>query len=162
MTRLWSVLVPTLLLCIPCIYSSTISDLFETWCISHGKTYSSQQEKLYRLGIFEENYMYITQHNKNNDMAANSSLLYTLSIDNAFADLTHQEFKASRLGLSSNGLIRMNLGGSTEGSDGVTNVPSSLDWRDKGAVTNVKDQGSCGMCYYTNISHSVRVHSYMN
>lgn len=85
-------------------------------------------------------------------MAANSSFLYTLSVDNAFADLTHQEFKASRLGLSANGLIRMNLGGSSKGSDGVANVPTSLDWRDKGAVTNVKDQGSCGMCYYISIS----------
>lgn len=152
MTRLWSFLVPTLLLCIPCIYSSPTSDLFEAWCISHGKTYSSQQEKLHRLKIFEENYFYITQHNNNNIMAANSSFLYTLSVDNAFADLTHQEFKASRLGLSANGLIRMNLGGSSKGSDGVANVPTSLDWRDKGAVTNVKDQGSCGMCYYISIS----------
>ncbi|KAL1815758.1 hypothetical protein DCAR_0520270 [Daucus carota subsp. sativus] len=147
MTRLWSFLVPTLLLCIPCIYSSPTSDLFEAWCISHGKTYSSQQEKLHRLKIFEENYFYITQHNNNHIMAANSSFLYTLSVDNAFADLTHQEFKASRLGLSANGLIRMNLGGSSKGSDGVANVPTSLDWRDKGAVTNVKDQGSCGACW---------------
>lgn len=145
MTCSWTLLVPLLLLCLPSIYSSTTSDLFETWCISHGKTYASEQEKLYRLKVFEENFMYITQHNNNNNMAANSSSLsYTLSVDNAFADLTHQEFKASRFGLSANGFIRMNLGRSTKASNGVTNIPASLDWRDKGAVTNVKDQGSCG------------------
>ncbi|KAI3959098.1 hypothetical protein MKX01_023774 [Papaver californicum] len=73
------------------------------------------------------------------------SSTYTLAL-NSFADLSRHEFKASRLGLSAaNGIPRNYssfLGGSTVGD-----IPASLDWREEGAVTPVKDQGSCGACW---------------
>lgn len=127
------------------ISSESTIHLFDSWCHQYGKTYSSEQEKQYRFKIFEDNYAYVTQHNT----MSNSS--YTLSL-NAFADLTHHEFKAKYLGLSAsaNNLIRLNRESSSgaESSSAVAGaVPSSLDWRKKGAVTNVKDQGSCGACW---------------
>ncbi|KAF7141869.1 hypothetical protein RHSIM_Rhsim06G0027700 [Rhododendron simsii] len=90
----WSLLILTLLLTLSKSLSSFTSDQFDTWCKQHGKTYSSEQEKQHRLKVFEHNHAFVTHHNTE----ANSS--YTLSL-NAFADLTHHEFKASRLGLSS-------------------------------------------------------------
>ncbi|XP_023759344.1 low-temperature-induced cysteine proteinase [Lactuca sativa] len=123
--------------------TSYTSDLFRQWCQQHGKSYSTEEENLYRFNVFEDNYAYIIRHNSN----SNSS--YTLSL-NSFADLTHHEFKLARLrGLSasaaSDDLIRLNRGSSLIESSSY--LPKSLDWRDKGAVTNVKDQGSCGACW---------------
>lgn len=117
---------------------SHVSDLFESWCDQHGKKYSSEEEKSYRLKVFEDNYAFVTQHN---DMA-NSSYILAL---NAFADLTHREFKASRFGLSAAAInfSRPNL----QEPGLVRDVPASLDWRKKGTVTQVKDQGSCGACW---------------
>ncbi|KAJ9567178.1 hypothetical protein OSB04_003144 [Centaurea solstitialis] len=121
--------------------SISTSDLFQQWCQQHAKSYSSDQEKLYRFNVFQDNYAYILRHN------ANSNSSYTLAL-NAFADLTHHEFKLARLGglsASSGYLIRLNRGGLLTQSS--NDLPKSLDWREKGAVTHVKDQGSCGACW---------------
>lgn len=94
--------------------------------------------------MFQENYEYVVQHNNNPNYS------YTLSL-NAFADLTNHEFKAKYLGLSpsaTDSVIKLNTGqGSVQGPGLVkdSDVPASLDWRKEGAVTEVKDQGSCGM-----------------
>ncbi|XP_028079109.1 low-temperature-induced cysteine proteinase [Camellia sinensis] len=138
---LWSFVLLPLLFHVPTSLSSLTSDLFDSWCKNHGKTYSSEQEKLYRLKVFQENYDFVSHHNT----MPNST--YTLSL-NAFADLTHHEFKASRLGLSSSDLSTFNFKPSIdESSDVLFDVPSSVDWRKSGVVTGVKDQGSCGACW---------------
>ncbi|KAH9693158.1 hypothetical protein KPL70_016590 [Citrus sinensis] len=130
-----------LLSSLPLNYCSDINELFETWCKQHGKAYSSEQEKQQRLKIFEDNYAFVTQHNN----MGNSS--FTLSL-NAFADLTHQEFKASFLGFSAASIDHDRRRNASVQSPGtLRDVPASIDWRKKGAVTEVKDQASCGACW---------------
>ncbi|KAL0694530.1 hypothetical protein Bca4012_061710 [Brassica carinata] len=116
-----------------------ISELFDAWCQKHGKTYASEAERQHRIQIFGDNHDFVTHHNH----FSNST--YSLSL-NASADLTHQEFKASRLGFS---LPSPSLMAERRQSLGVSvnvpaKVPDSVDWRKKGAVTDVKDQGNCG------------------
>jgi xylem cysteine proteinase len=121
-----------------------IIQLFESWLSKHGKTYRSMEEKLHRFEIFKENLKHIDQRNK-------EITSYWLGL-NEFADMSHEEFKSKYLGLKSE-LPRRRESSSKDFSYGdVVDLPKSVDWRKKGAVTPVKNQGSCGM--YISLSPS--------
>ncbi|KAM4104000.1 hypothetical protein ACJW30_06G122600 [Castanea mollissima] len=80
-----------------------------------------------------ENVAYIESFNN----AANKP--YKLSA-NQFADLTNEEFKASRNRFKGHECSTKTTSFKYEN---VTAVPSTLDWRKKGAVTPIKDEGQC-------------------
>lgn len=127
---------------LPRCKSSSVSDLFDSWCMDHGKSYDSEQERQHRLSVFEENYRFVTAHN-----AQPNASSFTIGL-NAFADLTSDEFRARFLGglipSSRDSIIRLNRGFDlVEDSE----IPDSLDWRKRGAVSKVKNQGSCGACW---------------
>ncbi|CAN1315762.1 Cysteine protease XCP1 [Linum perenne] len=116
-------------------------DLFESWIEKHGKIYETIEEKLTRFEIFKDNLFHIDQTNKR---VTN----YWLGL-NEFADLSHHEFKKMYLGLLTPPTTRdINVEDEDEEDDTVNNnIPKSVDWRKKGAVTPVKNQGSCGSCW---------------
>lgn len=103
------------------------------------KKYDSIQEMEHRFGIFRENLRTIVLHNLGNHS-------FTMGI-NQFTDLTPEEFKAKFAG----GFAAMSdlLGATNCGSFSGTGktVPDSIDWRNRNAVTPVKDQGQCGSCW---------------
>ncbi|XP_062176686.1 cysteine protease XCP1-like [Alnus glutinosa] len=115
-----------------------IIQLFESWISKHGKTYTSMEEKLHRFEIFKENLKHIDQRNK-------EITSYWLGL-NEFADLSHEEFKNKYLGLKSEFPRRRESSRDFSYGD-VVDLPKSVDWRKKGAVTPVKNQGSCGSCW---------------
>ena len=114
--------------------------LFSNWAREHGKTYATSEEAESRLVIFHNNLNYINQHNA---LAAQGLKSYTLGTTR-FADLTvdeYRKFLTYRSALNSNA-NQTNLFRPTSDE-----VPASVDWREKGAVTGVKDQGQCGSCW---------------
>ena len=101
------------------------------------KRYEDIQELESRFQIFRSNLRNIILHNL--DYTQN----FTMGI-NQFTDLTPQEFKEQYVG----GLKTV-VGsyGCKTYSSSASGVPSSIDWRNKNAVTAVKDQGQCGSCW---------------
>ncbi|KAJ7001921.1 hypothetical protein D5086_009416 [Populus alba] len=112
-------------------------ELFESWTSRHGKAYNSLEEKLHRFEVFKENLKHIDQRNK-------EVTSYWLGL-NEFADLSHEEFKSKFLGLHPE-FPRKKSSEDFSYRD-VVDLPKSIDWRKKGAVTPVKNQGSCGSCW---------------
>lgn len=117
----------------------TLGQTHEMWMASHGRIYKDNAEKEARLKIFQENLQFVKNFNSQPNQTFRLSL-------NRYADLTNKEFLSGRTG----GLMVSTLSRPTSldtfyDSLSATSAPSGVDWRQKGAVGPVKDQGqSCG------------------
>ncbi|KAL6130564.1 hypothetical protein ACLB2K_068943 [Fragaria x ananassa] len=95
---------------------------YEQWIARYGRVYNDINEKEDRFKIFKENEAYVESSNKDGNK------LYKLSL-NQFADLTNEEFTASRNRFLGH---ECSTKTTTFKYENVT-VPATMDWRKKGA-----------------------------
>ena len=114
---------------------------WNTFKAKYGKTYSNDPvEEKFRMKIYSQNKAIIARHNRLAHMGHHS---YFLKM-NQFGDLLHTDLFATMNG------FRRDLGMNSTRNSGATFIkpegfeaPTEVDWRTKGAVTEVKDRGIC-------------------
>lgn len=115
-----------------------MSAAFGFWKQQYNKTYATKEEHMKREQIFIQNAIYIEKHNSEGHS-------FTLAL-NQFADMTPKEFAdlqtlwPSTLGTADSSAPQRHQISGVE-------LPTSVDWRDKGVVNPVKNQGQCGSCW---------------
>jgi len=106
---------------------------------SFGKNYATTEEEAIRRQIWTNHRDYIQQHNKAYAIGETTFFL----AQNEFMDMHHDEFVKVM-----NGYQGRNSPSNTLIFDRTpSDLPPTVDWRTKGYVTPVKNQGSCGSCW---------------
>ncbi|XP_015790998.1 cathepsin L1 [Tetranychus urticae] len=104
---------------------------------TYGKNYPSLEEENYRKNIFNENLKKIKLHN---EKAIRGEHSYQLGITK-FADLTIEEMTMPELEVEPQPLnVKFH-------HKSYFKAPESFDWRSKGVLTGIKDQGACPSCW---------------
>uniref|UniRef100_A0A0C9PTJ9 Cp1_0 protein n=1 Tax=Fopius arisanus TaxID=64838 RepID=A0A0C9PTJ9_9HYME len=129
-------------------FSDLVKEEWFAYKMEHKKHYSNEVEERFRLKIFNENKLKIAKHNQ---LYAAGKVSFKMAV-NKYSDMLHNEFRETMNGY--NNTLRKQLRSSNRKFTGATfiapahvTVPTSVDWRSHGAVTDIKDQGHCGSCW---------------
>ncbi|GAU98286.1 hypothetical protein RvY_09451 [Ramazzottius varieornatus] len=108
----------------------------------HGKEYSGEHDLL-RKKVYMTNSQRIAQHNK---LYAQGLVSFQMEM-NHFGDIAPHEFRKMMNGFQRNYNETKSKSHPVFLTPSFTDIPAEVDWRTKGYVTPVKNQGQCGSCW---------------
>ncbi|CAH8512671.1 unnamed protein product [Heterobilharzia americana] len=114
-----------------------VEEVYGIFKLTHGKQYQGTEDDM-RFSTFKSNLLKAQLY----QVLDRGSAVYGVT---PYSDLTAEEFAQTHLTASWDGadkarrLISVNRK--------AENIPTNFDWREKGAVTEVKNQGMCGSCW---------------
>jgi C1A family cysteine protease len=119
---------------------------FQAYLAEHGKSYGAE-ELQFRKTIFEQNMQKVKEHNEAYKAGHHTWFMAV----NHLADLTSKEFsklRSAKYNPSTHPTTKLTATASAPN-------PASVDWRTKGVLSAVKNQGGCGSCWAFSATESV-------
>jgi len=133
-------------------------DGFSKWAVDNKKDYPVS-ETFSRFHTWQGNHNFVQQHNKEADAGQHTFWLGM----NSLADLSHAEYKATKLG----GYRKTSMASkamSTFDPSTTAAPPASVDWRTHKpkVVSPIKDQAQCGSCWAFSAVEAMEAAAAMN
>ncbi|KAE8588075.1 hypothetical protein XENTR_v10022324 [Xenopus tropicalis] len=120
----------------------TLDAEWDLWKRTYHKQYNGQMDEGLRRLIWEKNFKMITAHNLEYSEGLHT---YEMAM-NHLGDMTSEEVVRTMTGLWVHRRNR-STNFTSEDNTAQEKIPDSIDYRKKGYVTPIRNQGSCGSCW---------------